>query len=998
MMPANSSQTSSRSTQRRYRGRQAKGRGQHSSDSTHRHHALQSSSSPANRSSQVIEKSPPHLASSQQATPASSATSAAFLPGYIPPRGLRDDQDLDDDSLQEIVMAINVKERGSVGCAYYVARDEKLYCMEDVKQGGPEIVDALKSFVSPTSIIVPFNLDESVLDLIDIQRNNVDGDGNHSEPPGLPYTVDFRVSGDFKYEAARDKLVNLRIGHRHGPRVTLMVPGDIAATDEPDDFGEETANRVNNLLSLGCSVNVESHLSIGCAGAILNHIDRRRNAAFVPGDTAAFSFFRISSVAMFSLGGFMFVNSDTLASLQVIQSEAHPSAQNHGMANSGSKEGLSVYGLFHHFARTTQGRAILRQYFLRPSVNIDVINHRLDAISTFIRPDNQPLMDRMVSHLKAVKNMHTVLLQVRKGNSTNIMPGRSTGVHRTVWSNIREFLYRALEIRQAFEEISGAHRLAIFGKVMRNFDGRTMSVIGNTIGNTIDFELSIEQHRSVVKAGVDFELDEIKRTYAGMDDLLSHVATAMARTISPIYNAQLNVIFFPQIGFLISVRRIPDTTRGVYAGEEDAPWDQQFYTGDYVYYKDARTRAMDEEYGDVYGSICDREIEIIQRLGEQVLQHEEQLCNVSDICGELDCLLALAQGAREYNLCRPHLMDENVLRIKAGRHILQERTVPTFIANDTSLVGGAGQDAAAEDDVDNVIEPTTPSIMLITGPNYSGKSVYLKQVALITLMAHIGSFVPAESAVIGLTDKILTRIWTRESVSRAQSAFMIDLQQMSLGLSLATRRSLVVIDEFGKGTDSHDGAGLAAGVFTYLLSLGSERPRIVAATHFHEIFHGALLSPHPSLAFHQMRILLSQNVAAAQRPQPTNTSSAASSIASSLSSEDITYLYALELGRTSSSYGTICARMNGVPSHVVRYADDLVSASERGEDLVALCAKMGDQEKDELREAEDIARRFLLDEIESREGDQEGDVIGAENEERMRAWLGTVLGEVVVVS
>jgi DNA mismatch repair protein MSH5 len=124
-------------------------------------------------------------------------------------------------------------------------------------------------------------------------------------------------------------------------------------------------------------------------------------------------------------------------------------------------------------------------------------------------------------------------------------------------------------------------------------------------------------------------------------------------------------------------------------------------------------------------------------------------------------------------------------------------------------------------------------MLIMTGPNYSGKSVYLKQVAVIVYMAHVGSFVPAESARIGITDKILSRVATRESVSRIQSAFMIDLQQVSLALSLATQRSLLIIDEFGKGTDSSDGAGLACAVFKHLLSLGTERPKVLGATHFH---------------------------------------------------------------------------------------------------------------------------------------------------------------------
>jgi DNA mismatch repair protein MSH5 len=124
-------------------------------------------------------------------------------------------------------------------------------------------------------------------------------------------------------------------------------------------------------------------------------------------------------------------------------------------------------------------------------------------------------------------------------------------------------------------------------------------------------------------------------------------------------------------------------------------------------------------------------------------------------------------------------------------------------------------------------------MLILTGPNYSGKSVYLKQVALIVFMAHVGCFVPAESAEIGITDKILSRVTTRETVSRIQSAFMIDLQQISLALNLATRRSLLIVDEFGKGTSSSDGAGLACAVFEHMLSMGKECPKVVGATHFH---------------------------------------------------------------------------------------------------------------------------------------------------------------------
>ncbi len=152
------------------------------------------------------------------------------------------------------------------------------------------------------------------------------------------------------------------------------------------------------------------------------------------------------------------------------------------------------------------------------------------------------------------------------------------------------------------------------------------------------------------------------------------------------------------------------------------------------------------------------------------------------------------------------------------RHPLQELTVPAYVPNDAFLVGGPGiQDPTDFQIVQNGNHEATtrtsqrtansdalegPSMLMMTGPNYSGKSVYLKQVALIVYMAHVGCFVPADRATVGLTDKILTRIATRETVSRFQSAFMIDLQQVALAMTLATRRSLVIIDEFGKGTDA----------------------------------------------------------------------------------------------------------------------------------------------------------------------------------------------------
>ena len=233
-------------------------------------------------------------------------------------------------------------------------------------------------------------------------------------------------------------------------------------------------------------------------------------------------------------------------------------------------------------------------------------------------------------------------------------------------------------------------------------------------------------------------------------------------------------------------------------------------------------------------------------------------------------------------------------------------------------------------------------MIMLTGPNYSGKSVYQKQVALIVYMAQVGCFVPANACTLGLTDKILTRITTKETVSKAQSAFMIDLQQIAIALTSCTPRSLVVIDEFGKGTDSFDGAGLAAGVFRHLLTLGVARPKVLAATHFHEIFDLGLFEHVPYIRFAHMQVRV--------HPREHQHESDHNS--------EVTYLYEFREGRSSLSYGAQCAAMNGIPSSIVARARQIANLMIHGEDVVA-CTALSTADEGELAEADNVAREFL---------------------------------------
>jgi DNA mismatch repair protein MSH5 len=653
-----------------------------------------------------------------------------------------------------------------------------------------------------------------------------------------------------------------------------------------------------------------------------------------------------------------FVNVDTLSSLQIIQPESHPNAFNQGPGTSGSKESLSVFGLFQYSAKTPQGRARLRQMFLRPSLDAGVINARLDFVSVFARPDKQPVTQKLSKSLSKIKNMRNIMTMLHKGVDGG--NGRQGNFKGGVWSCLLEFCYHTIDVAEGLREVIGVENLPLCAQATEVLDRFQLQRVGKMVHDVVDLESSTEQHRTVVKRAVDENLDTIKDGYDGMEELLSQAALDITRTMPAEVDCSLNVIFFPQLGFHITVPLDERTGQAVWMG---VGWEAMFTTEKQVYLKDPKMRALDQDLGDLWASICDIEIEIAHDLAQRVLMDEKLLVAASDLCGELDSLLALAHGAVDYNLTRPRIVNDNLIDIRGGRHLLQEMTVPSYVPNDAYLVGARDpNEPDTRDDMSTDDRPDGASMLMLTGPNYSGKSVYQKQVALIVYMAQLGCFVPAEACTMGITDKILTRITTRETVSKSQSAFMIDLQQVAIALNSCTRRSLVVIDEFGKGTDTCDGAGLAAGTFLHLLSLGNECSKVLAATHFHEIFELGLFENNPGVAFAHMEVHVDRK----GKRKPGDHSS------------EVTYLYQLREGRSTVSYGAQCAAMNGIPDQIVARAAELAEHMSRGEDLVAICSDLSAQEIKDLEDAEAVSRAFLAQDF---GGSLEGtDVMGTLDE------------------
>ncbi|KFG86615.1 putative DNA mismatch repair protein Msh5 [Metarhizium anisopliae] len=467
------------------------------------------------------------------------------------------------------------------------------------------------------------------------------------------------------------------------------------------------------------------------------------------------------------------------------------------------------------------------------------------------------------------------------------------------------------------------------------FDQDSLVAIGELISHTVDFEQSEYRGRTTVRLGLDRNLDELRRHYDGMNSFLAEIVVSTIQTVPQWAVSYIrSCIFLPQLGFLIVTDVDQRTGKGKYRGNwpDEDHWELLFVADDSAYYKNDNMRHLDDQFGDVYCKIADREVEILHVLSQEVLKSSECLSVASDACGDVNVILALALTAEKYKWSVPKLTTRSgILEIKKGRHPLQELVVPSFVPNDCQLGGGGHND---DDSCQN-----QSRCMVLTGPNHSGKSIFLKQVGLIVYLAHIGSFVPAEMAVISVTDRILTRISTLESVCKEESAFAIDLKQLLNAIEQSTSKSLLIIDEFGKGTNSDDGAGLLASFLEHLSSLAVRAPRSLVATHIHDLFGCHQLLPTSGLQIAHMDVLKAQ--------------------CGEFNCDYITYLFKLRDGYSSDLFGGYCATLNGVPNLVVERANVLSMLLSRNEDITIPCARLSPEEELKLHSAEIVARKFL---------------------------------------
>jgi len=299
----------------------------------------------------------------------------------------------------------------------------------------------------------------------------------------------------------------------------------------------------------------------------------------------------------------------------------------------------------------------------------------------------------------------------------------------------------------------------------------------------------------------------------------------------------------------------------------------------------------------------DLEYELFCDLRDRVADRAELLQDVGRALAEVDALASLATHAAGNDWVRPALVDPGPLRTEAGRHPVVERTTE-FVPNDLQLGGAGGGDGGSTGvDTADSAAGAAPDFLLVTGPNMSGKSTYLRQAALITLLAQIGSFVPARSATVGVVDGIYTRVGALDELAQGRSTFMVEMQELSNILHSATAESLVILDEVGRGTATYDGISIAWAATEYLHN--EVRAKTLFATHYHEL---------TALAEHLDRVA---NVHVAVNDD----------------GDDVTFLRTVEPGATDRSYGVHVADLAGVPDPVVSRADGVLDRL-RGDEAI----------------------------------------------------------------
>ncbi len=505
---------------------------------------------------------------------------------------------------------------------------------------------------------------------------------------------------------------------------------------------------------------------------------------------------------------------------------------------------------------TAMGARMLRRWVLYPLMDTAAIDERLDAVEAFV--GLHETAERLTGVLAEACDVPRVAGRAAAGQAG---PRELVALRRTIETipEIREVL-----------SATGEPALGALADALPD-----LSAVAELIASTLlDDPPAGLRKGGVIRTGVDAELDTVRSIAREGKGWISRLQTSEREATGiPSLKIGYNKVF----GYYIEVTKThADLVPERYMRKQTLVNAERYVTPDL---KEHESRVLTAEE-----DMVRLEAEIFERLRDDVAAETSRLQEAAAALARVDCLLSLARVAAENRYVRPSVEDSGTLEIEGGRHPVVERLLAgdEFVPNDASL------------------DLESRQVLLITGPNMAGKSTYLRQIALIVIMAQMGSFVPADRARIGMVDRVFTRVGATDALARGRSTFLVEMSETANILNNATSRSLILLDEIGRGTSTFDGLSIAWAVTEYLHDHAGARAKTLFATHYHELTELADVLP---------RV---ENVQSLARE----------------SGDTIVFLHRIGPGRADQSYGIEVARLAGIPESVIVRAREILSNLE----------------------------------------------------------------------
>ena len=525
--------------------------------------------------------------------------------------------------------------------------------------------------------------------------------------------------------------------------------------------------------------------------------------------------------------------------------------------------------------KTSMGRRLLRSSIEQPLLSVNAINRRLNAVTELTR--NSILISELAAALDGVYDLERLMTRVVYGNPP-----------------VKDMIALGATTARlpAIKELLGEVQCALLREIEQNID--PLEDVARLIGSAIDPDSDIPlKEGGVIREGYDKQLDEARHLSKDIRGILAEIeerekdATGI-RTLRIGYNR----VF----GYYIEVSNsFKDQVPAHYIRKQTLTNAERYITEE--------IKELEERVLHAQQEAIDRASELYEQVRAAVAAELPRIQQTAAAVAGLDMLCSLATVALNNNYCCPTVDLSDEIEISEGRHPVVEQLLDgvPFVPNDTKLNNRENQ------------------IAVLTGPNMAGKSTYMRQVALIVLMAQIGSFVPAASAKIGIVDGIYTRVGASDDLTTGQSTFMVEMSEVANILKEATEKSLLILDEIGRGTSTYDGMSIARAVIEYIADRKKLGAKTLFATHYHELTELEELIP----------CVKNYNVAVKKR------------------GEDIVFLRRIIPGGVDESYGIEVSKLAGIPRWVIDRAYEVLSSLEEGQTVSEAKVKTRAKPKEE---------------------------------------------------